>query len=460
MNFSNPTFLFLFLPIVLLFNSFIKATRWSNLFLLLASLFFYAWGETLYLFVLLLSVVFNYIGGLCLHSTKDKTAKKITLGLFISLNLLALIYFKYLSFLGQMIGLNITKDIYLPLGISFFTFQAISYLIDLYYQKVEVQRNPIDLGLYITLFPQLIAGPIVRYIEINAQLANRKVELDGMVAGLQRFIIGLSKKVIIANNLAFIADYIFGLPADTLPMSMAWLGALAFSLQIYFDFSGYSDMAIGIGLMLGFTIPENFNYPYISKSIKDFWRRWHLTLSRWFRDYLYIPLGGNQKGSGRTYFNLCIVFLLCGLWHGANYTFIIWGLLHGFFLVLERKFNFIEKLPSIVGRIYVFFVIIFSWVIFRSEHLDYCLAFCKSMLGLSNGQDYSPLYYLSNFHIFIFILAIVFSLPIFNYFKPMLEAKNGNSFKIIYALSCVALFIVCIMEISMNTFQPFIYFRF
>lgn len=434
--------------------------------MLIVSVLFYAWGEQEYVLLLLGSILINYIGGLFIHRSKDNVLQnKVFLTLFISINLIVLVYFKYTYFLIDLandVGTNfdLVRKIYLPLGISFFTFQAISYLVDVYRQKVMVQNNPIDLGLYISLFPQLIAGPIVRYSEISQQIKARETNLKGINQGVQRFIIGLSKKVIIANNLALISDHIFALPPDTLPMGVAWLGAITFSLQIYFDFSGYSDMAIGIGLMLGFKIPENFNFPYIANSIRDFWRRWHMTLSRWFRDYLYIPLGGNRKGPSRTYLNLFCVFLLCGLWHGANLTFVLWGFLHGLFLMLERKYDFTSKLPVVLNHVYVIIILLFTWVLFRSDSIGRAGDFMAAMLNFSEGTDYSVLFYFSRFSMFILVLSIVLSIPIFKNFEQKVLIQEEKTRSILYAILCLILFAICLSEIAISAYQPFIYFRF
>lgn len=336
MLFSSPVFLFLFLPFTL-FIYYLLPSRFKNLFLLLVSLFFYTWGEKELVALIIISTLVDYSCGLIIKNGRRKTG--LALSIIFNVGLLA--YFKYSDFvctnIVDLLGLfSVSVDnayafsnIALPLGISFYTFQTMSYTIDVYRGEVEANSNIIDFATYVTLFPQLIAGPIVRYKSIKDQLSSRKVTTSLMSEGIERFVIGLTKKMLIANNCALLADNIFNLHGDDLSAGLAWLGVIAYSFQIYFDFSGYSDMAIGLGKLFGFNFPENFNYPYTARSIREFWKRWHMTLSSWFRDYLYIPLGGNQHGPTRTYINLFIVFLITGLWHGANWTFIIWGLFHG-----------------------------------------------------------------------------------------------------------------------------------
>ena len=351
MVFSSLTFLYLFLPIVLILN-YLTPTKYRNYTLLIASFVFYSLGGISLTLLLLSSVIFNYFAGLVINLKLNKKGSKTALFIGIAGNLSLLGYYKYANFivhnindLFHSIGISISFEnpgIILPIGISFFTFQAISYLVDLYYQRVELQRNFFSLAVYISLFPQLIAGPIVRYHNIADQLAKRENSPSKFVSGIKRFVIGLAKKVLIANQFALLADTAFQISPENLSTFVAWAGIIAYSIQIYFDFSGYSDMAIGLGRMLGFEFLENFNFPYIARSIREFWKRWHISLTNWFRDYLYIPLGGNSKGKTRTYFNLIFVFFLTGLWHGASWSFVAWGLLHGLFLILERK---IEQTP-------------------------------------------------------------------------------------------------------------------
>jgi len=340
--FSSVTFVFYFLPLVLVAYLLLPA---RNIVLLFASLVFYAWGETYFIAVLMVSIGLNYLFGILIEKSYDEKRRTTALFLGLGADLGLLCLFKYLNFIADNLNVFLSTGgyapieihhIHLPLGISFFTFQAMSYLVDVYRRTVPAERNIFNLGLYIAMFPQLVAGPIVRFNQIADQLHKRSVTTDAFSLGVRRFVVGLGQKMLIANILAVPADAIFAVPSEGLTPAIAWLGVVAYTLQIYFDFAGYSNMAIGLGHMFGFTLPENFNYPYIAQSITEFWRRWHISLSRWFRDYLYIPLGGNRKGSYRTYANLFVVFFLCGLWHGASWNFVVWGLFHGFFLVVER----------------------------------------------------------------------------------------------------------------------------
>ncbi|MGD8338870.1 MAG: MBOAT family protein, partial [Desulfobacterales bacterium] len=380
MLFSSIIFLFQFLPLCLLLY-FLAGKRLRNLLLLIASLVFYAWGESYYVLLMLVSILVNYLCGLMIDRYRGRQAARGFLIAAIAFNVLSISVFKYANFLVDNLNTLLSQigagpielaPIHLPIGISFFTFQAMSYAVDVYRRDAPVQRNPLNIGLYIALFPQLIAGPIIRYHDIAAQLIRRRVRLDDLSYGIERFVVGLGKKVLIANQVAIIADQVFSFPYETLTPGVAWLGVLCYTLQIYFDFSGYSDMAIGIGRMFGFHFLENFNYPYISRSIREFWRRWHISLSSWFRDYLYIPLGGNHRGPLRTYLNLLIVFFLCGLWHGASWNFVIWGLLHGLFLVIERLGfeKILNRWWSPLRYLYVMLVVCTGWVFFRAENLS------------------------------------------------------------------------------------------
>lgn len=407
MVFSSTIFLFLFLPLVLC-AYFLAGHRVRNLVLLTASLFFYAWGENIYVLLMLASILINYVFGLLIDRARRRGRRgKKAVSWAIALNLAFLGFFKYGNFLVDNLNRILSwlhiqpvtvAPIHLPIGISFFTFQAMSYVIDLYRDEVKVEKNPINIALYISLFPQLIAGPIVRYHDIASRIRQRVTTTTDLTIGIRRFIIGLGKKVLVANVLGRTADYLFTIPASQLPLGLAWIGALAYSLQIYYDFSGYSDMAIGLGRMFGFHFLENFNYPYISRSIREFWRRWHISLSTWFRDYLYIPLGGSRGSTARTYFNLITVFFLCGLWHGASWTFVVWGLFHGFFLILERTAvgNMLKKLPSVLRYGYAMLVVVIGWVLFRADNFAYALGYIQAMF--TPGRE--PLY---NSQIFLHI---------------------------------------------------------
>ncbi|NRD22030.1 MBOAT family protein [Winogradskyella litoriviva] len=469
MLFSSSVFLFLFLPITII-TYYASPSKLKNFTLLLCSLFFYTWGEGIMVLLILLSTIVDYFSALIIERGKKK------LGLICSLtfNLGILIYFKYTNFIFKNINgilsyLNIKDSdttqlatIILPIGISFFTFQTMSYTIDVYRGKVKANRNLIDFATYVALFPQLIAGPIVRYSDIKKELSNRKHSFSQFSEGIKRFIIGLSKKMLIANNCGFIADGMFSLTNSDLSIGMAWIGLLAYTLQIYFDFSGYSDMAIGLGKMFGFNFPENFNFPYISKSIREFWRRWHITLSKWFKDYLYIALGGNRKGKLWTYINLSIVFFITGLWHGDNWTFILWGLFHGFFIIVERVKlqKLLEKIPSVFSHIYLILIVMLSWVLFRCESIEHALYYYKSLFSFTTplNNDYLN-FYLTVEVIISMVLGILFSLQLHKFFK---DYKPFNPLiKNIIDTSVIALlFILNMFYIANESYNPFIYFRF
>lgn len=472
MIFSTTLFLFIFLPIVLGLY-FLINSNFRNIFILFASLFFYAWGEQLLVLVMMSSICINYVVGILISGLQKKEKNgqtNIALFIGVSINLLILGYYKYIHFLIDtlsQIGVQINVDlssVTLPIGISFFTFQSISYLIDVYQKKVVGQKSIINLGMYISLFPQLIAGPIVRYADILSEIETRKVTTELFKDGISRFIVGFAKKVLIANNVGLIADQIFAIDPSQLSTASSWLGIICYTLQIYYDFSGYTDMAIGLGKMLGFNFKENFEHPYISTSIREFWRRWHISLSSWFKDYLYIPLGGNRKGKYRTYINLLIVFFLTGLWHGANWNFIIWGLFHGSFIVIERL-NFV-KLPSklnFLSRIYTLLVVIVGWVLFRSENLQYAIDFMKSMFSFSIGDTNNyPYIFLNNYVLTILALGIVFSFPLKTFIEQKLEllVKNKDIRDTILHSIHILVFIFSIMELAQTTYNPFIYFRF
>ncbi len=423
---------------------------------------------------MLTSTLINYLCGLGIYYlSKKKQYQRLVLSIGIFLNLSILVYYKYLDFILenlQIIGFfkgTLPFYIALPIGISFFTFQGMSYIIDVYRDDARVQTNPIHLGLYIALFPQLIAGPIVRYQDIADQIEHRIISRLGFSDGIRKFIRGLSKKVIFANTAAVIADNTFALEPTSIPIGVAWLGIICYTLQIYFDFSGYSDMAIGLGKMFGFHFKENFNHPYIAKSIREFWRRWHISLSTWFRDYLYISLGGNRKGELITYRNLFIVFFITGFWHGASWNFIIWGLFHGAFLILERaKIIDTSKLPNMVGHAYALLVVILGWVLFRAESLEGGVLYLGSMFGLYEGTEYYPLLFLTNYNIFIILTAIILSTPIRVKFYGIL-ARLQTPFRmksdIVTALEnslYIVLLIYTLSELAQSNYNPFIYFRF
>ncbi|MGI6227946.1 MAG: MBOAT family O-acyltransferase, partial [Peptococcales bacterium] len=420
MVFSSTLFIFLFLPVVLGVYYLIRDNL-KNYFLTIASLFFYAWGEPRLIFVMLLLIIFNYYIGLLLGKY---SRNKFLLGFAVLINLSFLIFYKYINFIVGNLNLIrnlfngdliVIEPIVLPIGISFFTFQALSYVIDVYRGNCPIQKNPINIALYISLFPQLIAGPIVRYYDIAQQIVNRNTEFKDIYYGIQRFIIGLSKKVLIANKVANVADEIFSMPVEGLTVSLTWLGIICYTLQIYFDFSGYSDMAIGLGRLFGFKFLENFNYPYISSSIKEFWRRWHISLSNWFRDYVYIPLGGSRCNRVKLFRNLIIVFFLTGLWHGASWNFIIWGLWHGLFLIIERiKVSTLDiKKINPLKHIYTLIVVMIGWVFFRADSLPHALKYIGTMFGFVSGQvnDIGVFLLLDAEIMLIIIIGIIASTP-------------------------------------------------
>lgn len=435
------------------------------------STIFYAWGGPRYLLLIFASITCNYLVGLLISSAKNKSTSKQYLIIGLVINFALIGYYKYANFFvdnlstTNLISANL-EEIVLPLGISFFTFQSVSYIIDVYKRQVDVQKNYFDYALYIIFFPQLIAGPIVRYAEVAKAITSRKETLSDVTIGVQRFIVGLGKKMIIANNAGALADEIFNQP--NVSTTSAWIGAIAYTLQIYFDFSGYSDMAIGIGRMFGFRFPENFNYPYISKSITEFWRRWHISLSRWFRDYLYIPLGGNRVSGLQLYFNLFLVWFATGLWHGADWVFILWGLYFFVFIIIERSF-----LLKALSRVHVFFshayamvAVILSWVLFRSEDLSSAIEYYKTMFSLNSAQLLDPqaLQYLSQNYILL-AAGILLSTPIIPIFrKRYLRSKNLSVNKIgvniLEPSFYMAVFFLSLIYVSSSTFNPFIYFRF
>ncbi|TDR22525.1 MBOAT family O-acyltransferase [Marinicella litoralis] len=461
MLFTSPTFIFAFLPLVLIFYH-LSPKKLKNNCLLIFSLLFYAWGEVTYVLLMIASIVVNALIGRLIHQPHDRNKAILTLG--IVLNLLPLVFFKYYVFLLNQMGWQTESNIHLPLGISFFTFQAISYLVDVYRKETDCERSLINLGLYIALFPQLIAGPIVRFKTIHRQITERIHSSTLFVSGIERFVFGLSKKLLIANPLGYVADQLFDLPADQLSGSLAWLGIISYSLQIYFDFSAYSDMAIGLGRMFGFKILENFNYPYISQSIQEFWRRWHISMSQWFRDYLYIPLGGNRKSPGRIYFNLIVVFTLCGLWHGASWSFVVWGLYHGLFLVIERLglAQWLQQTFKPLRHLYVLLVVTFGWVFFRAENLTDALAFQAKMLTFStpdtviNGYPY----FISPQYILALIFAIILSTSVAKKFSLADLAPMTVKQQIPRQLWVLLLMLLNFTVISASTYNPFIYFRF
>jgi len=472
MVFSSLIFICAFFPVVLILHTVIKNQIIRNGLLLTASLLFYAFGEPVYIFLMLASTLFNYLFALLMNKEKSK---KLFLVLAVIVNLGLLGVFKYAGFLmtniNSIAGLSLqVPEIPLPIGISFFTFQALSYVIDVYRGEVAIQKNYAKLLLYISFFPQLIAGRIVRYIDIAKEIDNRSADIKQIAFGMRRFIFGLGKKVLIANTMATVADLIFNNGAENLNILGAWIGAFAYIMQIYYDFSGYSDMAIGLGKMFGFRFKENFNYPYIANSIQDFWRRWHISLSSFFKDYVYIPLGGNRKGKFRTVLNRIIVFALTGLWHGANWTFIVWGLFHGFFLLLEEFIPIIKKMPRLLRHIYTVVAVTVGFVVFRADTINEALVFISKMFS---GFDFSaePMSFaigtLTPFFIVMFIAAIVCCGPLSKLTTRVRSLENKEVLtkndNILQTATFVVAFLLlawCIIRLAGGSYNPFIYFRF
>lgn len=464
MVFSSLIFLWLFLPIVFVLNCLIKP-QYSNGLLLAASLFFYAWGEPHFVFLIMISIVFNWYIGKKIEGASKHGHIILTLGILFNLTLLG--FYKYMGFAIKIINSLWQKDILpvleidLPIGISFFTFQAIAYIVDIYRGESKAQYKLVNTALYISFFPQLIAGPIVKYKDISQQIERRIITYNGVALGFRRFIYGLSKKVLISNVLGKSADIIFDMDVTTISGTMAWIAALFYTFQIYYDFSGYSDMAIGLGKMFGFDIPENFNYPYMAKTVEEFWRKWHISLGTWFKEYVYIPLGGNRKGRVKTYKNLFVVFLLTGLWHGANFTFIIWGGGYGLLIIIEKMglLRLLNK-SKVISHIYLFFVVILGWVIFRIDNLKKGLLFIKRMImpWIYTDYDISFWKYGSNMTIFIFICAILGMGIVQQIVTP--KIKNIWRFSIWEFIYCSITLIMCLAAMAGNEYNPFIYFQF
>lgn len=471
MVFSSTVFIFFFLPATLLVY-FICPAKIRNFVLLFFSLIFYSWGEPIYISIMLFSTVFDYMNGLLIEkfqTEQKENAAKAVLICSIVINLGILGFFKYSNFfIGNVNGIFHTEipllDIALPIGISFYTFQTMSYTIDVYRRDAIPQKNIINFATYVTMFPQLVAGPIVQYKDVNAQLASRRITITGFSYGIKRFILGLSKKVLMANNIGLLWEQISGGNLDSLSMSEAWIGAIAYSFQIYFDFSGYSDMAIGLGEVLGFHFKENFNHPYRSKSITEFWRRWHISLGTWFREYVYIPLGGNRKGLHRQLLNIGVVWCLTGFWHGASWNFVIWGIYFGILLMIEKLFllKMLNKLPKWSAHIYAIFFVVISWVIFAFDDITKVSIYLKAMFGLNGNNFFEPVsfYYLYTNSVLIIACAL-FSIGTNKINRALSKSRvyNGvvNATKIvIYS----ALFFICVSFLVGDTYNPFLYFRF
>lgn len=466
MVFSSTAFLFAFLPVTLLVY-YLISRKLKNAFLLIMSLLFYAAGEPKFVFVMAASILANYLLGIALQRAKGRALpRRLFLLAALAVNLGILFFYKYFDFaitnINGILGTELPlRHIALPIGISFFTFQGMSYVLDVYMEKAEAEKNPLNVALYIAVFPQLIAGPIVRYTDIKEEIRSRTESREDFAEGVARFAFGLAKKVVIADNVALLADHAFSLSAEgKLTAGLAWLGAIAYTMQIYFDFSGYSDMAIGLGRMFGFHFNENFNYPYVAKSMTDFWRRWHISLSRWFRDYVYIPMGGNRTGN--VYVHLAVVFLLTGIWHGASWNFVVWGLWHGAFLVMERVFRKRDaRIPELLSRAYTALAVILGWVLFRVESLPAALRYMSSMFG-ANGWGKNAFVYNLQLYAVVILISAAAMLPVFPVLKERLEKSGiGRGVSPILEPICVGLALCAgIVFTVAGSYHPFIYFNF
>lgn len=490
MLFTEPQFLFLFLPLLvgLYFVPHLWRTlregrsthaSYANWLLLVASIVFYSKGGGPFTWLMIGSIAFNYWMAILVdraHAVSAQRAKTLV-GVAVTINLAVLAWFKYANFLAENvsailavggIGAIPLRTVVLPIGISFFTFHAISYVIDVYRRTASAQKSPVHAALYMLLFPQLIAGPIIRYKEIADQLATRTVGLEDVADGIRRFIIGLGKKMLIANVVAAPADRIFTMPHEQLTAAYAWLGIVCYTLQIYFDFSGYSDMAIGLGRVFGFRFPENFRWPYIADTVQEFWRRWHISLSSWFRDYVYVPLGGNRGSGARTYFNLITVFFLCGLWHGASWNFVIWGLFHGGFLVIERLgvAAFVRTAPRTLRHVYVMLVVMVGWVFFRADTLPGALGFLGAMFGRGVGAPtpFALGFYLTPELGLALAAGVIGAMPVVPWLRRWQLSFTSPwprlGLDTVATALLMAVFVAAVMQMAANTYNPFIYFRF
>ena len=466
MVFSSAVFLCIYLPLVLL-GYYICRKKWRNLFLLIVSLVFYAWGEPKYVLLMMFSILTNYIFGRLMYKNRENRRRlKLMLVLSVVIDLGLLGFFKYTDFIITNLNAAFSTDfdllnVALPIGISFYTFQAMSYTIDVYRGDVKVQKNLVDFGMYISMFPQLIAGPIVRYSDVEAQLKDRSVTTGDFADGIMRFVVGLGKKVLLANQIGALWTEIYGLGGVTSALT-AWLGAAAYTFQIYFDFSGYSDMAIGLGRMLGFKFPENFRYPYESLSITDFWRRWHITLSTWFKEYLYIPLGGNRHGLMRQALNLLIVWTLTGFWHGAGWNFIMWGLYYFAILLIEKLFllQALDKLPKLLRHVYSLLLIVVGWVIFACDDVSMLLPYLGSMFGANGALGGQDMYWLTTKAILLMVCAIASTQLPEKLFEKATGAMNEKTAFILKAVPTAAVLILSMAFLISDSYNPFLYFRF
>lgn len=479
MVFSTPVFLFLFLPLTLLIY-YLSPKKGKNLIILLSGLLFYSWGEPIYVVVMLISTMIDYFAGLIMNKYEGhKVPRTICLIVSVVMNLGLLGVFKYSGFIAENInaiagqqliditnmnffGIDFLPMNMLPIGISFFTFQSMSYTIDLYMGNVKVQKNPISFAAFVTLFPQIVAGPIVRYDDVARELDDRSITIDLIYDGVIKFIIGLAKKVLIANSIGSLWTTVKAMEMGSVSVLTSWLGILAFTFQIYFDFSGYSDMAIGLGKMMGFNFPQNFDYPYLSKSISEFWRRWHITLGSWFKSYVYFPLGGSRKGMGRTVFNLAVVWFLTGVWHGASWNFILWGSLYGVIIILEKLFlgKILDKLPAAVRMIYTMFFVILGWVLFDTADLGAAGSYIATMFGASGILiDSTALYHLATYGI-TFVICIIGCTDLPKKAVEFIRTRSALAINYAGIIVTMGLFILCTAYLVDQTYNPFLYFNF
>lgn len=477
MIFSSIFFIFIFLPLTLLVY-YLTPFKAKNLVLLLVSLIFYAWGEPVYVLLMLFSIGINYVSGREIEAFRSENTEqseqkaKIAMIVTVVINLCILGFYKYFGFVMDNLNAVLPFEISyhalsLPIGISFYTFQTMSYVIDVYRGDTKAQRNILQFGVYVTMFPQLIAGPILKYHQVERYLQDRRTDLDAISYGAKRFVTGLAKKVLLANNLGLLWKQVTELGTDQMSVLMAWLGIAAFALQIYFDFSGYSDMAIGLGAVLGFHFPENFNYPYVATSVKDFWHRWHISLSTWFKEYVYIPLGGNRKGLPRQLFNILVVWMLTGIWHGAGWNFLFWGLWFALFLILEKLFlgEVLESVPKVFGRVYTLAVVLISWVFFALESPGEILAYLQAMFGMNGvGPVNSLAMFLSNEYLVLLVIALVACLPLGSRLVHALKSSKTGPAMALYRLGekviPAVLLLLSVAYIVDASYNPFLYFRF
>ena len=466
MVFSSVTFIFVFLPVTLILYYLLRGKA-RNVWLLITSLFFYAFGGISFLPIMLASIVINYLGGLSMLKFTAEKPRKIALSLFVLANVFLLGYWKYFNFFTD-VAEKITgksfnlQPVLLPIGISFFTFQGMSYVIDCYRKKVTPNKSFLTVALYISMFPQLIAGPIVRYEDICNQLESRQFTVDDIASGLRKFTVGLAKKAVLANSFGVVADQIFNIQPDEHRVIVAWLGIISYSLQLYYDFAGYSDMAIGLGRMMGFTFPENFNYPFISKSYRELWTRWHMTLGTWFREYVYIPLGGSRVSTLRGFFNIFVVSFLTGFWHGADYTYVVWGLSMAIINCIEKATNFPKKLGKF-GHIYTLLIWHLTLVVFRSPSITYAAGYIRSLFGLLkiSRVGFEPSWYFDRYYVFMLVVGILCSTPLVKNLWIKASGKLSLSSKDLCAnVIALVLFAISCMYIMTSTYNPFIYFQF